>query len=538
MKMKKILSIALALILVIGMLAGCGGKKIEQADISQFTDTDEKLTLEWLGYATLSGCEEGTAPELLLESKFNVEIKPIFADGTTYTDKKNALLQSGDIPDLIYELDPMHVFADARDEYLLEIPHEAIEEYAPSLYNELKTKVPAVWTYSYYEGANYGLPNLNHSHMNAKFPNYRGDWLEKLDLEVPETLDELHDALYAFTHDDPDGNGKNDTYGYAPYSAGHYQWYFADIFGAYGVLPFDWQEVDGEIVYGGMREECEEVLAVLAQWYKEGIIYPAFVESPDAGWQLMQSGKIGYIPESNYSNPNNVNSEGNMLKERYPGAYITYGKAIKGPNGDYGSRNWGYPCHIVSFGNTDEQSPVKATRMLKMFETLFTDEALFTEVRFGKEGEHYTYDTDSTASGAFVPTENYAEIAQRRLAGYEFNTSGPSFWTPFAPTGAFYAKSSTNAYNEWKDTYGDPNAILVDVFYKVDIVPSAATYIEDLRNGQMALMTEIIMGKKSADSYIEEFTKIWNSTGGPQMMEEAVEHQGIIDEIYGKLGIK
>ena len=251
----------------------------------------------------------------------------------------------------------------------------------------------------------------------------------------------------------------------------------------------------------------------------------------------MKAGDVGYYPESNYSDPSNPNSDLRQLQERCPGAYITYGKAIKGPNGDYGARNWGYPCHVVSFGNVDKQSPVKTTRMLTMFETLFTDEALFTEVGFGKEGEQYTYNVDSTASGAFVPTENYAEAAQRRLSGYEFNTSGPSFWMPFAPTDDFYAKTATNAYNEWKNTYGDTEGILVDVFYKVDIVPSAATYIEDLRNGQMALMSEIIMGKKPADQYIEEYTKIWNSTGGPQMMDEARQQQSVIDEIYGKIGI-
>ena len=41
----------------------------------------------------------------------------------------------------------------------------------------------------------------------------RKDWLDKLGLAAPTTLDELYDVLYAFTYNDPDGNGKNDTYG-------------------------------------------------------------------------------------------------------------------------------------------------------------------------------------------------------------------------------------------------------------------------------------------------------------------------------------
>ena len=136
MKMKKALSIALALVFAIGMLAGCNGGTLEDtsADISAFVDNDEKLDVTWLGYAKLAGCTEGQATELLFEEEFNLNITPIFAEYSSYTDKKNALLQAGDIPDLIYELDPMHVYADARDEFLLNVPYEAIEKHAPSVY--------------------------------------------------------------------------------------------------------------------------------------------------------------------------------------------------------------------------------------------------------------------------------------------------------------------------------------------------------------------------------------------------------------------
>lgn len=41
----------------------------------------------------------------------------------------------------------------------------------------------------------------------------RTDWLENLGMEMPATLDELYDILYAFTYNDPDGNGVNDTIG-------------------------------------------------------------------------------------------------------------------------------------------------------------------------------------------------------------------------------------------------------------------------------------------------------------------------------------
>lgn len=41
----------------------------------------------------------------------------------------------------------------------------------------------------------------------------RKDWREKLGLPQPKTWDDLHKLAVAFTHDDPDGNGKADTFG-------------------------------------------------------------------------------------------------------------------------------------------------------------------------------------------------------------------------------------------------------------------------------------------------------------------------------------
>ena len=42
---------------------------------------------------------------------------------------------------------------------------------------------------------------------------WRKDWLDKLNLEVPETLEEYEKVLTAFVENDPDGNGKEDIAG-------------------------------------------------------------------------------------------------------------------------------------------------------------------------------------------------------------------------------------------------------------------------------------------------------------------------------------
>ena len=57
----------------------------------------------------------------------------------------------------------------------------------------------------------------------------RGDWLDKFNMTKPYTIDEFYEASYAFTYNDPDGNGENDTVGFTTSN----MWNMQDIFQAF-----------------------------------------------------------------------------------------------------------------------------------------------------------------------------------------------------------------------------------------------------------------------------------------------------------------
>ena len=50
----------------------------------------------------------------------------------------------------------------------------------------------------------------------------RQDWLDNLGLDMPETFEEFKEVMRAFTEDDPDGNGVDDTYGFVSSYQGPY----------------------------------------------------------------------------------------------------------------------------------------------------------------------------------------------------------------------------------------------------------------------------------------------------------------------------
>ena len=98
----------------------------------------------------------------------------------------------------------------------------------------------AAKNYVTYEGRIYGFATPSAISGNEGLL-VRQDWLDNLGLSVPTTLDELYDVLYAFTYNDPDGNGKNDTYGFGAFveETVSYEIYpgrrFEPLMGAFGV---------------------------------------------------------------------------------------------------------------------------------------------------------------------------------------------------------------------------------------------------------------------------------------------------------------
>ena len=537
MSMKKMISASLALVMSLGVLAGCsgGGKK---ADTEEFKDSDATLTLKWMGYPVNNGAEEGTIPELTLEETFNVEIEPLFYAEDNYQDQKTTLLASGNIPDLIYELDPMYLFRDADKELVVPVSYETIEEFAPSVFDYINHYVPGAWAYSRFEDQNWGVPNWNHAHMSSRQAVYRGDWLEKIGEEVPVTLDEFHTVLKKFAQEDPDGNGKNDTYGITAASAS-YSGYFDEIFAAFGCLPFDWQEAeDGSIVYGGMTDECKEALETLATWYKEGIVYPDFALGQNNA-NMFTSGKLGYIKWSGFDNPESTTSLRAVLQQANPNGKLAVGFLPEGPDGQGGGRGWGRACHVVAFGRTEGYGE-KVPRILKMMEAMFTDTELYTKLKIGNEGEQYEWDRGSLSSNAFTMLGDYSTSDAARINGLSTTMGSPGMFTPIPSTYDFYVDTFSDAFTEFMAEWNREDHVLTDVFFKPDIVPSAADYFESMCNTQMAVMTKIIKGEVGIDGY-SEFEKAWygnnNDGGGAIMEKEAAEVQAELKEIYKEIGI-
>jgi len=140
----------------------------------------------------------------------------------------------------------------------------------------------------------------------------REDWLNKLGLKVPTTLDELYDVLYAFRNNDPDGNGKKDTYGYGAFvETNTYEAYpgrrFEPLMGAFGVEG-TWDMHKASAGLQIHKPEFYDFLVFLKKVIDNDLIDPNWMaykkDDFRAAWK---QGKFGVFREQNsaYASQNN-----------------------------------------------------------------------------------------------------------------------------------------------------------------------------------------------------------------------------------------
>lgn len=146
----------------------------------------------------------------LANVKLEIEAPPI----NNYVDKLQVVMASGDLPDVIYNWGTAGNGADANMEKwaqngLLEPLDDKIANYP----NLMKNITPEMWdaVKSVNDGKTYIIPRTNVVNHWGYMINQQ--WLDKLGLKAPTNLEEFTNVVRAFAKNDPDGNGKADTYG-------------------------------------------------------------------------------------------------------------------------------------------------------------------------------------------------------------------------------------------------------------------------------------------------------------------------------------
>lgn len=227
-----------------------------------------------------------------VERSTGLELELVMPNSGSYTDFLNALMSSGDPPDLIHTDDPTWIAKYAEMGLLLPLD-ELLRDGGQQL---LSLFPEEAWKASTFHGRIYAIPSLREVYGDEVMMA-RKDWLDALGLDPPETLAQYERVMYAFTYEDPDRNGKNDTWGLTimPQSLAR----TAPFFGAFGVPRggdqiMQWKKQDTELVYSGILPETKRALEFLAKLYADGVLDRDFIlNKPASFYDKIVNGQVG-----------------------------------------------------------------------------------------------------------------------------------------------------------------------------------------------------------------------------------------------------
>jgi putative aldouronate transport system substrate-binding protein len=523
--MKKGILLLLAIMLIFsGTLFANGGREKEEAAVA----ANEPMNLSWMAYQTKPVDQDAYLIKLV-EDKFNVDIDLVNVDNTKFDEIMGIKFASGEIPDRFStgagnRFEKMAQFHELG--VLAKIPEDMIKKYMPDYYRHILKDVPGTPTpfdYSKIDGNIMALPDFNKGTEFRLGIAYRGDWMENVGVtKTPDTIEEFEDLMYKFAKNDPDGNGKKDTYGLSRTAMNMVFGMYGYIVGGFPYVDDIWREKDGQLVFGPAQPELKEALAYLTKWYADGVLDPEFITGENTGgyWALSHAfieGKIGVSLRGGESKWTPTLVEGvadtlhvGELRKVNPQAAdkIILGKPLMGPDGKRGGVfKWNGLLPQTVFGVQLEDDPAKMQKIMEIMNWSLSSFDNYLLAGWGVEGEHWEYKEGSKTPSFIKAADGF---------GYEDVGGGALFrvYSPFE----YLNKMANPVVMNWKyenelDKYGLNSQLLAPL-------PSATKYQEELKKIQEEAFISIITGDKPLSYYDEYMTRWWNS-GGKVLTEEA-----------------
>lgn len=407
---KRSLALLMSGILAVTSLAGCSssGNSGSQTTAAQTTAAQTTAAAETTAAEAAAAQEpmtikimqplfEAQPPainspaQLAIEEKLNVKFEVQWVPSGTFSEVFNTTMATNDLPTIIYvpsslTINPgfiqycnAGVFWDLTDRLK---NNETF--WNEGIIDQNHLNATAV------EDRNYMFPiAVNASRIGVI---YRADWAEKVGAEPPTSVETFYEMARKFTEEDPDGNGVDDTFGFAYIDDGDKELPhagFTTLAVAMGA-PNVWGEVDGKITPYFETEEYMETLNLFKDMYDKGYMNEDFylIKGNDK-YSPMNSGKAGMMMTS-ASNAAVPGGKFDPLLAVDPNAKIAYTNTLIGAEGVPVTNS------LITVGAIGalvfpkkSVSEEELDRIFEIIELLNTDEELYRLANFGVEGLHY-----------------------------------------------------------------------------------------------------------------------------------------------------
>ena len=324
--------------------------------------------------------------------------KVIWVPQSAYNEKLNTLIASKDLPQIttIREVKASGFVNAARSGMFWDV--------GPYLdrFPNLSKIDPTILKNVQIDGQQFLIPKVRDVAREGGI--LRQDWLDNLGLEMPATLDELHDVLYAFTYNDPDKNGVDDTYGFSlKYNALPR---FSTLLSIYMGGPNTWGlDEEGNVVPEFYFNTYTKSLTWFREAYAEKLFNQDFPICKDE-MQNFTSGAAGMLFLGNLEDAATRVTDLNAV---FPDATTDIFQLLKeSPDAPYHITGYQGYTGGLAFSKTSVKTEEELLSLLAFIDKLGEPE-MADCMNWGVEGESYT-----VKDGGVEQTKEQSEIYARK----------------------------------------------------------------------------------------------------------------------------
>lgn len=445
-----------------------------------------------------------------------------------YDQKMNVAIGSNDLPDIAF-VNPSQLKQLAEAGQLEDLT-EVFDKYAsPLTKSQMTMDGGNALKSATFGGKLLAIPYMGSDVDGLPLLWVRTDWLKKLNLPEPKTMDDVLKIAEAFQTQDPDGNNKADTIGLGLTKdlVGGFASYEGFLNGYHAYNSIWIKDAEGKLVYSSIQPEMKTALGKLQELYKAGVIDKEFgtkdfgkvAESATSGKLGMYFGQmwtpLAPLQDGKNKDPDmewqaypipSIDGKPALAQANFPiGAYYVVKKGAAHPEAAVKMLNFSYEKSIGETADTQ-----------KYMTTADGIEVHLYQIVYGYSPRvnldiHYavTQALDSNDDSRLVAAQkaNYDTIVKYRNG----DISGWGMDRVFGPTGSFSAI----------DQYVRNGAILPDGYYGAPTATMGEKRAS-LEKLQREVFTKIIMNAASIDAF-DKFVDDWKSLGGDQITQEVNE---------------
>lgn len=475
-----------------------------------------------------------------IKSVINVQNVDAFeANDSQYDTNVSMAISMGSLPDIMV--------VSSQDEVEQLVGAGLIEDLTESYNNCISDRIRKMYE-SYgdslkdmvtYDGKIMALPETN----ITDGPNLvwlRKDWMDKLGLSEPHTIDDVVNIVKHFISEDPgnngmDASGKPNTVGLAVDTdvtgeCGYSSEFLLDIiFACFGAYPKQWiMNDDGEIVYGSVTYEAKEALSYINSLYNQGVIDNDFLLRTSTNiCELIENGLCGsffgpwWAPNNPLANAVSRNPDANW--QPYLIATDSDGTT------SYHSQN---PCYKYVVVRKGYEHPEIAAKMISV---------MFDKVRFDctdseEFKNYYQLNVEPTARPLSINVDynNALSICYRNIDATISGRKNPDslelLERSFYDACSEYIKNANKTSTQWAAYMSRIKACSLIAQDNIKVVDSLYFKTTDtmkshwwrLKAKEKEAYLKIISGEEDI-SYFDTFVKEWNEQGGQIITSEVSE---------------